>query len=162
MNLHTILFPTDFSELNTEALSYASRLAAESGAKLFIVHVDEQSPLNASMGEAGYLYASQSDGDVRNTIRDQLSRIKPTAPGVTFEHRCVNGAPVKELLQFAKREGVDLIVMGSHGRTGLGRLLMGSVAEGVTRRAECPVLIVKQPSMAVDHVLTCEDLTADQ
>jgi universal stress protein A len=162
MILHNILFPTDFSELNTAALNYASRLAAESGAKLFIVHVDEQSALNASMGEAGYLYTSQWDSDVRKTMRDQLSRIKPTAAGVTFEHRCVDGAPVDELLRFAKRENVDLIVMGSHGRTGLPRLLMGSVAEGVTRRAECPVLIVKQPAMAVGHVLTSEDLMAHQ
>jgi len=160
MNINKILFPTDFSEFNTAALNYASRLAAESGALLYIVHVNEQSALNASMGEASYLYASQWEGDVRKTIQDQLSRVRPTATNVTFEHVCLDGAPVEELLEFAKREGVDLIVMGSHGRTGLSRLLMGSIAEGVVRRSECPVLVVKQPVVDEEHVLTSDDLVS--
>ena len=67
---------------------------------------------------------------------------------------------MEELLQFAKREGVDLIVMGSHGRTGLSRLLMGSIAEGVVRRSECPVLVVKQPVVDEEHVLTSDDLVS--
>jgi nucleotide-binding universal stress UspA family protein len=57
----------------------------------------------------------------------------------------VKGIPVTEIIDFAEREHIDLIVMASHGRTGLWRILMGSVAEGVMRKAACPVLIVKQP-----------------
>jgi nucleotide-binding universal stress UspA family protein len=63
-----------------------------------------------------------------------------------YEHHYLKGIPVIEITGFAKREHVDLIVMASHGRTGLWRILMGSVAEGVMRKAACPVLIVKQPS----------------
>jgi universal stress protein A len=156
MNLKKILYPTDFSELSAAALNYASRLAAESGATLYVVHVDEQFHLNAAMGEPCYLYASQRDVDIKNA----LEKIVPTVAGVKCEHHCLDGAPVEELLQFAKREDVDLIVLGSHGRTGLSRLLMGSIAEGITRRAECPVLVVKQPAKDDALVLTAEDLVA--
>jgi nucleotide-binding universal stress UspA family protein len=61
------------------------------------------------------------------------------------EHRAVEGDAVHEILTFAKENPCDLIVMGTHGRTGLGRFLMGSVAEGVVRKAPCPVLTVKTP-----------------
>lgn len=146
MNAKRILFPTDFSHYNDAALKYASALAAESGAHLFIVHVDEEPDLSAALGEAAYHYAQAPDPAARRAVRDQLSRVVPTVPGVEFEHRWLTGPPVRELLDFAEREGVDLIVMASHGRTGLSRLLMGSVAEAVVRRARCPVLIVKQPA----------------
>ena len=81
----------------------------------------------------------------RSEVRQQLEQVKPTVPRVDYEHRYLEGGPVHEIVAFAEREHIDLIVMGSHGRTGLARLLMGSVAEGVARRAPCPVLIVKQP-----------------
>jgi nucleotide-binding universal stress UspA family protein len=93
-------------------------------------------------------------------IRDQLSGVKPTLAGVACRHLCFGGEAVEELLEFAKRENVDLIVMGSHGRSGLPRLLMGSVAEGVTRRAKCPVLIVKQPIPSDDRIVASDDLIA--
>ena len=156
MNVKKILYPTDFSPLSAAALNYASRLAAESGATLYIVHVDEQFQLNAAIGEPAYLYASQRDVDVKN----KLGKIVPTISGVKYEHHCLDGAPIEELLQFAKREDVDLIVLGSHGRTGLSRLLMGSIAEAITRRAECPVLVVKQPVKDNAPVATTEGLVA--
>jgi nucleotide-binding universal stress UspA family protein len=68
------------------------------------------------------------------------------------------GSPQKEILQFAGEEAVDLIVMGSHGRTGISRLLMGSVAEAVMRKAPCPVLIVKQPTKALPGDATAGDV----
>lgn len=145
MNAKRILFPTDFSEHNQAALKYASALAAESGALLYIVHVDELADLNAALGEAGYYYAQTMDCPTRRAIRERLTQVRPTATGVTFEHRCLTGSPVAELLAFAEQEKVDLIVMASHGRTGFSRLVMGSVAEAIVRRAKCPVLIVKQP-----------------
>lgn len=148
MNVSRILFPTDFSHYNDAALVYASTLAAEAGAKLYIVHVDERYDVTAAMGEAGYLYPLTEEPEKRCEIRDQLSKIVPTIPGVTFEHHYLQGAPLSEIVKFAKREKIDLIVMASHGRTGLSRLVMGSIAEGVMRRAPCPVLIVKQPSAA--------------
>ena len=83
-------------------------------------------------------------------IRDRLAQVKPTTD-VAFDTRFLLGSPAKEILRFADREHVDLIVLGTHGRTGLSRLLMGSVAEIVVRRATCPVLSLKQPLMAEDE-----------
>lgn len=148
MNAKRILVPTDFSHYNDAALEYASTLAAEAGATLYIVNVDEIGDLSAAMGEAAYLYAQSWDDPIRREVRERLAEIKPTVAGVRFEHHCLRGAPVTEILELAEREKIDLIVMASHGRTGLSRLVMGSIAEGVVRRATCPVLIVKQPAVA--------------
>ena len=160
MKLKKILFPTDFSKLGNAALQYASRLASESGAMLQIAHVDEQFLQNAAMGDAGYRYSPLSESEARKAIAEQLSQIKPTTAGVRFEHHSLDGVAVEEILDFARRENVDLIVMGSHGRTGLSRLLMGSVAEGVTRRAQCPVLIMKQPTKDDEPVEASNDIGA--
>lgn len=149
MNIQKILCPTDFSHFTDAALGYASSLAAESGALLYIVHVDECRGVNAATGEASVYAATLGLAD-RSAVRRHLEQVEPTLPHVAFEHRYMEGEAVHEIVAFAEREQVDLIVMGSHGRAGLSRLLMGSVAEGVTRRATCPVLIVKQPSPSVE------------
>ena len=145
MKANKILCPTDFSHYTDAALTYASSLAAESGATLYIAHVDEFRDTSATLGEAALGYASPWSVMDRSEVRNQLTQVTPTVPSVQFEHRYLVGSPVREIVAFAAREHVDLIVMGSHGRTGLSRMLMGSVAEGVARRAPCPVLIVKQP-----------------
>jgi universal stress protein A len=157
MNVHNILFPTDFSHDNDAALEFASSLAAESGAVLHIVHVDDMRDLAAAMADAGYTYASIAELEDRSEVRERLEEAMPTRPNVRYRHHYLRGMPVAELGKFAEREEMDLIVMGSHGRTGLRRLLMGSVAEGVMRKAPCPVLIVKQPvpqPNPAEHVLS--------
>jgi nucleotide-binding universal stress UspA family protein len=146
MDIQRILFPTDFSHDNDAALKYASTLAAEAGALLYIVHVDDMRDLNVAMGETGYLTAAAVAHEGRPEVRRRLENVVPTNSGVTYEHYYLQGPAVTEIVQFAERENVDLIVMASHGRTGLSRLLMGSIAEGVMRKARCPVLIVRQPS----------------
>ena len=72
-----------------------------------------------------------------------LEAVVPTDPEVHFEHRMVMGDPADEIVKIAHEDNVDLIVMATHGRTGFKRLLMGSVAEEVVRRAECPVFTFK-------------------
>ncbi len=151
MNIRKILFPTDFSHHNDAALKFASTLAAEAGAVMYIVHVDELQDLNAAMGEAGYLLAASLGPEGRPEVRERLKKIVPTSESVKYEHCYLRGTAVPEILDFAEREEVDLIVMASHGRTGLSRLLMGSIAEGVMRRATCPVLVVKQPAAEHDR-----------
>lgn len=146
MNIKTILFPTDFSEFNKVALEYASRLAAESGAMLYIVHADEMEQLAAVMVDSAYPYPSPWDDEGRREAHRKLKKVLPTVPGVKYQHCFLRGTPTGEIVSFAKEEGVDLIVMASHGRTGLRRLLMGSTAENVMRHAPCPVLIVKEPA----------------
>jgi nucleotide-binding universal stress UspA family protein len=146
MKVQRILFPTDFSHYNDAALKYASSLAAEAGALLYIVHVDEMQDLNAAMGEAGYMLAAAIRAEDRPEVRNRLESVLPTTKDVNYKHCNLKGEPISEILDLAKRENVDLIVMASHGRTGLLRLLMGSIAEGVMREAPCPVLVVRQPS----------------
>jgi nucleotide-binding universal stress UspA family protein len=79
------------------------------------------------------------------SLRKALAAVVPTDPAVEHEHRLLYGDPASEIVRLAGEEQVDLIVMGTHGRTGLMRLLMGSVAEAVVRRAPCPVLTIREP-----------------
>jgi nucleotide-binding universal stress UspA family protein len=77
--------------------------------------------------------------------RERLSRLQPPDPAVRLERRLVHGYPADKILRVAEESRCGLIVMGTHGWTGLNRLVMGSVAEQVARRAPCPVLTVKGP-----------------
>jgi nucleotide-binding universal stress UspA family protein len=143
MQAKKILFPTDFSSSSDAALKYATALAKDTGAKLSIVHVQE--PPAAYGG--GEMYYGIPEPDLA-ALKEMLEAIKPTDPAVPFEHHLVTGEPARTIVKLAKEEGVDLIVMGTHGRTGLGRLLMGSVAEAVVRHALCPVFTFKEPQKA--------------
>jgi nucleotide-binding universal stress UspA family protein len=78
-------------------------------------------------------------------LRERLQQLRPRDPKVPVEHRLVQGDAATEMLQVAEETKCDVIVLGTHGRTGLGRLLMGSVAEQVLRKAPCPVVTVKTP-----------------
>jgi len=81
-------------------------------------------------------------------LDDYLVRLRPASEGVTIDPRVVEGSPAAEIVRFVTEERCDLIVLGTLGRTGLGRLLMGSVAEHAVRKAPCPVLTVKAPAVA--------------
>jgi nucleotide-binding universal stress UspA family protein len=133
-----ILYPTDFSTAGQTALEMATSLARDRGAKLLIVHVEE--PPTAYGG--GELYYGIEMPDTKELMR-MLKEVVPTDPAVGYEHRLVIGNPAGAILHVAEKDGVDLIVMSTHGRTGLMRMLMGSVAEEVVRKAKCPVLTVK-------------------
>jgi nucleotide-binding universal stress UspA family protein len=138
-----ILFPTDFSPASEFCLEQATTLARARGATLLICHVEEP-PLSYGGGE---MYYGLPAAEERN-LAELLEAVVPTHPAVPYEHRLLSGDPATEIVRLAEQEGVDLIVLGTHGRTGLKRLLMGSVAEAVVRRATCPVLTVKQPAEA--------------
>ena len=154
MNLKTILYGTDFSVGSNVALEYASALAAGLGAKLLIAHVDDVTP-GLTVGHVGYGYVPEVDR-IADEQLDTLRHVKPTVAGVQFEHRFVRGNAADELLQIANEDNADLIVIGTHGRTGISRVLMGSVAEAIVRKASCPVLTVKQPT-AADPPRTIKD-----
>jgi universal stress protein A len=138
MNGYKILYPTDFSTAGQTALELATSLARDRGATLVIMHVEEP-PMAYGGGE---LYYGLEEPD-RNELKRMLSEVMPTDPKVAFEHRLMIGSPAGAILEMAEREQVNLIVMSTHGRTGLLRVLMGSVAEEVVRKAKCPVLTVK-------------------
>ena len=136
MNAKKVLFPTDFSMLSDAALDYAATLAKDG--ELLIVHVEEP-PIAYGAGE---MYYGVSEPDTQ-TLTKMLHELAPADSTVRCRHRLVIGNPADEIVQIAAEENVDLIVMGTHGRTGLKRFLMGSVAEAVVRKAKCPVLTVK-------------------
>jgi len=135
----TILFPTDFSTASDAALSHAETLANQAAATLLIVHVEEP-PLAYGGGELYYGLPEPNSERIQKMLED----VRPRDSAVRFEHRLTMGDPAGEVVRLAGDEGCEMIVMGTHGRTGLTRLLMGSVAEQIVRRAPCPVLIYRE------------------
>ena len=135
----TIVSPTDFSTASDAALEHAAVLAKSTGASLLIVHVEEP-PLAYGGGE---LYYGLPEPDSERILK-MLEEVKPKDASVPFTHRLTMGDPAGEIVRIAEDEGAEMIVLGTHGRTGVTRLLMGSVAEAVVRRAPCPVLVYRE------------------
>lgn len=143
MDFKKILFATDFSPASEAALKYGTALARDSGALLLIAHVEEL-PMPYAGGEMYFAQPEYPNPEVKK----MLEAIVPLDKNVRYEHRLVMGTAADDIVRVANEEGADLIVIGTHGRTGLMRVLMGSVAESVMRLATCPVLTVKQASKA--------------
>ena len=140
----TILFPTDFSHASDAALEHAAALAKQTGARLLIVHVEEP-PLAYGGGE---LYYGLPEPDSERILR-MLEDVKPADPTVPFTHRLTMGDPAAEIVRIAGDESAEMIVLGTHGRTGMTRLLMGSVAEAIVRHSPCPVLVYRETAAAL-------------
>ena len=135
-----ILVPSDFSELSDAALEYARMLADRFGASLHLVHVLHE-PLLAE-GLAAEALMSEPPAIRAGLVDDARAHLSQRGTG-TLSADIVFGHAATRIVESASRLGVDLIVMGSHGRTGLAHLLLGSVAEAVARTALCPVLTVR-------------------
>ena len=148
MKIKSILFPTDFSECNKAALEYASWFAVQSGATLHLVYVHDPREVGAVIGEGSYLFAEKWEEE-RARAQTQLKQVTAADSTIPCEHHFLLGIPDAEIVAYAIDHHIDLIVMASHGRSGLSRLLMGSVAESVMRKAPCPVLVVKQPDATI-------------
>ena len=146
VNLHRILFATDFSAASETAFEYAIALARDSGATLMMVHVEEPT-VSYPGGEMVYVYAEQPNPVVRQMLEARASRIG----SIPYELYLETGHAADEIARLADDQKADLIVLGTHGRRGLVRLLMGSVAELVMRRATCPVLAVKAAAGAKEN-----------
>jgi nucleotide-binding universal stress UspA family protein len=138
MKFERILFPTDFSHTGDAALAMATSLARDSGATLYIVHVQEPPAFYGG----GEMYYGMLDPTTDELVK-MLEEVKPNDPSVHFEQRLLTGDPAQAVVDFANEEHCDLIVLGTHGRGGFTRLLMGSVAEAIVRKAQCPVLTFK-------------------
>ncbi len=139
--IQTILHPTDFSENSLPAFETACALARENHARLVVLHVmiPSASPL---------LQAPPPDPLKSAESQESIAHLpwpQPVGPPVRVEHRVAEGDSAEEILRLSQSLACDLVVMGTHGKTGLSRLLTGSVAEEVLRKARCPVLVVKTP-----------------
>jgi nucleotide-binding universal stress UspA family protein len=137
--IRTILHPTDFSEPAEAAFSVATMLARTHGARIVVLHVY---PPPVCHGE---VVARRQDGGYEADLWRLLDRYHAPDPATPVGGRLVEGDAAEEIVRVAKEEGCDLIVMGTHGRGGLPRLLIGSVADKVMRHAGCPVLTVRTP-----------------
>jgi nucleotide-binding universal stress UspA family protein len=138
----TYLVPVDFSKGAERALTYAAALARENSGKLLLVHVI---PMAVSDSDGGVFfdYYALLEKDAKERFKKLAARHKlKTAQYHTFIVSAVDIA--RAIVSQAKKAGAAMIIMGSHGRTGLQRLMLGSVAERTLRYAECPVLIVKR------------------
>jgi nucleotide-binding universal stress UspA family protein len=132
IHVKKILYPTDFSSYSNQAYFHALALAETYGASLTVA----------------YVHAPDSSGD-KSYWRGQLEQVRPANPKIPVTHVLLDGDPAAEISRFASDAGIDVIVIGTHGRTGVDRLVMGSVAERVMREAPCSVLVVKLPKGVV-------------
>jgi nucleotide-binding universal stress UspA family protein len=131
--VRTILVPTDFSGPSAVALAVGTSLALDHDARLILLHVAGESGLSDGFEAATY----------PDEVRNKLGQLAARCPGLRVEQRLAHGKAVSEILRIATEEGCDLVVMGTHGRSGLRRVLLGSVADGVAGKAPCPVLTVR-------------------
>jgi nucleotide-binding universal stress UspA family protein len=138
--IRVILHPTDFSENSVYAFRLACSLARDYGARLVVLHVAEPPVIVPVDGMAAIPVPID-----REQLLIQLRSWQARETNVRVEHRLAEGDPAAAIVRNAAELGCDVILMGTHGRTGVGRLLMGSVAEQVLRRAPCPVVTVKTP-----------------
>jgi nucleotide-binding universal stress UspA family protein/quercetin dioxygenase-like cupin family protein len=139
--IQTILHPTDFSDNSRPAFQTACALARDYRARLLVLHVmiPSASPLMAAPPPDPHRPAEAQES------LPPLPWPQAADAGIRLEHRLAEGDPADEVLRLIQAERCDLVVMGTHGKSGLGRLLTGSVAEEVLRKAVCPVMVVKSP-----------------
>ena len=146
MTATRILVATDFSLDSDSALAYALALAKTIPASVHVVHVVEN-PLAAGVWSSE-VYTTEIAGLQINLVRDAKKQLQRGIrsldhPGVKITSEARTGRPATAIVQCAREREIDLIIVGSHGRTGLAHLMMGSVAEHVVRHAPCPVLVVR-------------------
>lgn len=147
IDLKRILLATDFSEYSAAARKYACAFADQFHAELHLLHViQDLAPL---VPEPGVAVPPNTDylKELEENATLMLERVLDPqwAAGKTIIRAIRQGPPFLEIVRYAKETGIDLIVIGTHGRTGLAHVFMGSVAEKVVRKSPCPVLSVRHP-----------------
>src|SRR5262245_37647542 len=135
IHVKRILYPTDFSSYSNQAYFHAVALAEVHRASLTVLYVWVP-------GSSPY---GTSEAEERRHWREQLEQIRPSNTAIPVQHVLLEGDPASEIVRYATDTAMDLIVMGTHGRGGLERLLVGSVTERVMRDAPCSVMAVKLP-----------------
>jgi nucleotide-binding universal stress UspA family protein len=153
IDLQRILVPTDFSKFSEVALRYGLALAEKFGAELYLLHVVQDLALFVPDAVAVAPPVAAPVEQFTAAAREALERVvrenKLDRLAVSREIR--EGAPFYEIIRFARENEIDLIVMGTHGHTGLAHVLLGSVTERVVRKAPCPVLTVRDPEHEFVH-----------
>jgi len=143
--INNILAPIDFSDYSKNALKYAAEFAKEFNAKLYLVYVVEPMiyPADFSMGQ---IAIPSTDIDLNTRAEQELTNLSKTLDsGLVIESLIKTGKPFVEIIETAKEKDIDLIIIATHGHTGVEHLLFGSTAEKVVRKAPCPVLTLREP-----------------
>lgn len=149
MNIRKILVPSDFSDYSVTAFEWAQEFAAKWDAQVLVLHVFSTTPPVPTM-EGMSINLAQFEADLRADIDTRLKQFtaNPSIAPKQIQTKVVVGSAFHEICQVAEQDQIDLIIMGSHGRTGLQHVLLGSVAERVVRHASCPVLVVSKKAQA--------------
>lgn len=143
--IQKILVPIDFSDYSKHALKYAVQFAKQFNAKLILIYVIEPIiyPADFSMGQVAI---PSTDIDLHSRAEEELKNLAGTIdPSLHVETLIKTGKPFVEINDTAKEKDVDLIIIATHGHTGVEHLLFGSTAEKVVRKAPCPVLTLREP-----------------
>jgi len=146
LTLKTVLVPTDFSDASESALRYGKAMAEKFGAALHVVHVMEDLLAHAWAAEVYVSSMPQLRDEIEKESRLRLGALLTDGERKAFraETALLAGNPFLEIIRYAKTHGIDLIVMGTHGRGPIAHMLLGSVAEKVVRKSPCPVLTVRE------------------
>ena len=144
MIVQHVLVPIDFSTTADRALEYAIALGQQLHARLTLLHVLDLTPVTMEDMTAGVVatYLDDLEIDARHLLQESRERVQRA--GLQGESLLVQGTPTQTIVDTASEQGVDLIIMGTHGRTGLAHVFLGSVAEHVVRQGPCPVLVVRR------------------
>lgn len=143
--LRKILYPTDFSDASLEALKYAISLAKSTQAKLILMHVVNQKIISEGLSLARISTPEALGKELADEARRQLKMLIPAdeRQDLEWEMNIRAGNPSREIICYAKENNVDMIVIGTAGRSGMEHMMFGSTAEKVVRGAHCSVLSVK-------------------
>lgn len=149
-----LVVPTDFSPASNIAFDYALELAVREGASIHLLHVVDDASYAAAYPDGMFV---ELPGLRERLIAEAIARLDEAvrtgeAAKVTITPHVLIGRPAPSITQEAGNCGADLIVMGTHGRSGFAHLMLGSVAERVLRTAQCPVLTVRDTSRAADII----------
>ena len=147
MRFRKILVPSDFSQASLHALHYAIDFAKRFNTQLHLLHVTEDLPVLSYVDYEGFDlsgFAARLREDAEGEF-ERLLRETPDLGDLQTQTAIQSGVPYMAIINEAKEEDCDLIILATHGRSGLGHFLMGSVAEKVVRNSPCPVLTVKMP-----------------
>lgn len=144
--IKNILIPIDFSDYSKNALRYAVQFAKNFQAKMYLIYVVEPMiyPADFSMGQVAI---PSMDADLQNRAEEELKNLANNFVDSSLELETLikTGKPFVEINETAKEIDADLIIMATHGHTGVEHLLFGSTAEKVVRKAPCPVLTLREP-----------------